>query len=62
MRGCLMLLVLVGMALSAIAMVGASFLYCLLLAVVWLILIVVGKVFGPKAKDEDDTEDDTISE
>jgi len=62
MRGCLTLMVLIVMAGSAIAMVGASFLYCLALVVVWLVLIIVGKVFGPKTKDEDDTEDDTIPE
>lgn len=53
MRGCLMLLMLVGMAVSAIVAVGASFLYVLALVVVWSVLIVLSKVFGKREETED---------
>lgn len=59
MRGCLMLLMIVGMAASAIVALGASFVYILALAAVWLVLIVLSKVFG--RREEEDAED-SVSE
>jgi len=59
MRGCLMLLMLVGMAASAIVALGASFLYVLALAAVWIVLIVLSKVFS---KREEEDAEDSVSE
>lgn len=62
MRGCLMLLVLIGMAASAIVAVGASFLYVLALMVTWLVLIILSKVFGKREDEDAGQEDDTTGE
>lgn len=62
MRGCLMLLMLIGMAGSAIVALGASFAYVLALAIVWLVLIVLSKVFGKREDEDAGQEDDTTGE
>jgi hypothetical protein len=54
-----MLLMLVGMAASAIVALGASFLYVLALAAVWIVLIVLSKVFS---KREEEDAEDSVSE
>lgn len=56
MRGCLMLLMVVGMALSAIVALGASFIYILALVVVWVVLISLSKIFNKREENQDGTE------
>lgn len=60
MRGCLTLLVLLGTALVAIAMIGSSFLYCVALAIVWLVLVGFSKVFGTQEKEEEDESKESV--
>ena len=62
MRGCLMIMMLIAMAGSAIVAVGASFLYVLALVVVWLILIILSKVFNRREEEDAGQEDITTGE